>query len=329
MNLTQLPILLEHAHTAGISVFLKSKPGTGKTAIARQYAESKGLKLITIMAPLVDILDSKGLPAIKDGEAHFIPMNQWPKEHEAPVVILLDELPQAVPAIQNTLSQLLIDHQVGEIKLPKGSFVIATGNRKEDKAATNNIPSHIVNRVMHVDVETSLESWLTWAESNKIHPSILGFANFRPDMLHTFDPRKTQDPFATHRTWELASNLLHTNPPQEVLMPALSGLVGEGAAFEYLAFQRLYLDLPKPEEILNRVEVFVCPTDPATIYAIIAAVTHIATEDKVDAIVLLADKLPKEFALVLIKGVGIKLPKARKNKNMKEFTLVNKDLILG
>lgn len=120
MKISQIPSLLETAHKAGISVFLKGAPGTAKTAAVRQYANKTKLRLVHIHAPLTDALDIRGLPVVDNGEAKFQPLNIWPGEKDAPVVVLIDELPQCVPAIQNAYSQLLIDMQLGDVKLPKG-----------------------------------------------------------------------------------------------------------------------------------------------------------------------------------------------------------------
>lgn len=328
MRMSNIPSLLKSAHKANISVFLKSPPGIGKTSIVRQYAKEAKMRLIAVHAPLTDPLDIKGLPTVEGNEAKFLPLNIWPQETDEPVVVLIDELPQCVPSIQNAYSQLLIDKQLGNVTLPKGSLVVATGNRREDKAATSNIPSHIVNRVMHVTVDTHTEDFLDWALENGIDPSIVAFGRFRPDSLHNFDPRNSQEPYATYRTWEMASHFIKHCDNNAVLMEALNGLVGEGAATEYMAFRRMYQELPDPKEVLAHPSLAVIPHEPATMYALTTACASIVTEELSDNLFILARRLPAEYAVMMIKTALKVLPKVAKCKEYGKWAMENKSLIL-
>lgn len=328
MKISKVPKLLETAHKAGQSVYLKGAPGTAKTSAVRQYAQSKGLELIHIHAPLTDPLDIKGLPTVAGNEAQFLPLKFWPKETDRPVVVLIDELPQCAVTIINAYSQLLIDHQVGEVKLPKGSLVVATGNRREDKSAANNLPNHVINRVLHVTVETHAEDFLDWALHNGIHPSIVAFGKFRPDCLHSFDPKQNlQEPFATYRTWEKASDFIKQCDDDEILLESLSGLVGEGPASEYLAFRRLYLGLPDMAEVLKNPGLVQIPSDPAVLYAMATAAATIAKEPDMDNLITLAKRFPTEYGVMLIKTANKLLP-LNKSKVFRSWALENKDVIL-
>lgn len=328
MRMSHIPNLLETAHKAGISVFLKGAPGCGKTSAVRQYAAQQKLRLISVHAPLTDPLDIKGLPTVENNEARFLPLNIWPKETDAPVVVLIDELPQCVPSIQNAYSQLLIDKQLGSLKLPKGSFVVATGNRKEDRAATSNIPSHIVNRVLHISVDTVAEDFLEWALTNKIEPMIIAFGRFRPDALHTFDPKNSQEPFATYRTWEMVSNFLKNNSHEEILYEGLTGLIGVGPTTEFVAFKRLYLDLPDPQQVLLNPDTAYIPSDPATLYALTTALATIVSKDTTDNLMKLAARLPTEYAVMMVKTAHKICPEVRKAKSFQSWALNNKDIII-
>ena len=328
MKISKLPTLLTSAHKAGINVFLKGAPGTAKTAAVRQFAESAKLRLIHIHGPLTDILDVKGLPAIINDEAVFQPMSHWPDENDDPVLVLIDELPQCVPTIQNIYSQLLIDNQVGSIKLPKGSVVIATGNRKEDKAATSSIPSHIVNRVMHVNVDTDANDFLNWATVHDINPMIIAFGRFRPDCLHTFDPKTCQDPYATYRTWEMVSKLIDAKPDDNILYEAIAGLVGNGPAGEFIAYKTTYLSLPNIDDVLANPNAAKIPGDPATLYALATAVANHTNKDNSDAVMTLADRMPAEYAVMMIRSAYLKYNNLDKTKGFKAWVMKHKEVIL-
>lgn len=328
MKISHIHAALEAAHKANLSVFLKGAPGTGKTAIVREYADAKGMKLLPIHAPLVDLLDLKGALSVNDDDAKFLPLAMWPKETDDPVVVLIDEFPQCVPAIQNGFSQMLIDHQMGEITLPKGSLVIATGNRREDKSATHNMPSHIVNRVVHIEIDKYNEDFFTWAAGNGINPEIIAFGRFKPECVYNFDPKNNQDPYATYRSWEQASKLLDSRPPDEILAELIAGVVGKGAAFEFMAFRRLYKDLPNAKDILASPQLVPIPQDPATLYAISTAVAHAANKENVENLFVFASRLPTEFAVLLVKSARIVYKDVTKAKGFGVFALANKSILL-
>jgi SpoVK/Ycf46/Vps4 family AAA+-type ATPase len=328
MRISQIKKALATAHKADLSVFLKGSPGTAKTAIVRQFAKEQKLKLISIHAPLTDLLDIKGVISTQNDEACFLPLSIWPKPSDKPVVILIDELPQCVPAIQNAFSQLLIDKKMGDITLPKGSIVIATGNRKEDKAATHNVPSHVINRVMHIEVDRSNEDFFNWALSNKIEPEIVAFGHFKPDCVYNFDPRDNQNPYATYRSWEFASNILKTKPDDDLVSELLAGVVGKSVAAEFLAYRRLYKDLPDPQEILANPLATMIPQDPGTLYAISTALAAAVDEATVKNYFTFMDRLPTEFAVMSVKSSRNTYPKITKAKEFGAWAKTNSSIIL-
>jgi hypothetical protein len=66
--------------------------------------------------------------------------------------------------------------------------------------------------MIHIEITCSLEDWKTWAWANNVHPTVIAFLNFRPDLLYKF-PQTAQEfrGFPTPRSWELRALFL-TNP---------------------------------------------------------------------------------------------------------------------
>lgn len=352
MKNSNLQRALLTAHLAGLSVFVKSRPGSSKTAQVRQYADSIGMRLINVHIPLVDLLDIKGVISTDNDTAKFLPLAMWPKEADEPVVILLDELPQAVPAIQNAFSQLLIDKVLGDIKLPKGSIVIATGNRREDKAATHNVPAHVVNRVVHIDLDYAADDFVAWGMNGEtqdrfvsvqhkdalinglrpapINPAILAFVQFRPSLIHTFDSKDTQSPYASPRSYEQLSKLLDAMSAldtHDLRYDLTKGVVGEGVAAEFISYMKLHADLPAPSFILDNLDTFKMPSEPSSLYAICTGVASIVCPENLDKFYKFVSLLQVEFAILTLKNAKAKWPGSTVCQQFIDFCMAHPDLV--
>jgi hypothetical protein len=323
MKSSDLLQCLRIAHKASLSVFIKGPPGGGKTTIAREYGKKHKMDVVHCHAPLMDLIDIKGCISIEDAVAKFLPLSKWPKHEDGPAVIIIDELPQCVTAIQNGFSQLLIEQIMGDIRLPKGSFVIATGNRKQDKAAANNVPAQLVNRVLHIELEEDRDGWFNWASKVGLHPHVLAFIKFKPDALFTFDPSDSQSPYGTPRSWEYVSNLLKAMPDDKFLVELVGGLVGLGNASVFAAYRRQCLTLPDPKEMLRNPSTCAIPTDPGVMYALCTSLSYYVDETSVDNFMLIADRLPEEFSMTMVKEAGDRCVPLRKHKGLKSWMHAN------
>jgi len=328
MKISLVKRMLQHCHKASQNVVIWGPPGIGKTTIVEEYAKSTDMPLIYADAPLMDLLDLKGALSVKDEEAKFLPLSMWPKETDDPVIILIDELPQAVPAIQNGFSKLLLRNEIGGTKLPKGSFVVATGNRQEDRAATHRMPSHITNRVMHINLDINAEDWLNWATQNGIDNRIIAFGHFRQEMLYNFDPDKAQKPYATYRSWSNLSEWLQTNPDPDLLYEGAAGEVGEAAAVEFTAFLRLYQDLPDPLEVLKNPNAVQIPTNLGALYALTTALATHVTKETAENFFIFANRLEPEFSVMMVKTANASFDGLQKAKGFSNWCINYQDIIL-
>ena len=72
---------------------------------------------------------------------------------------------------------------------------MAAGNRMTDKSVAFKMPKALANRLMHIEVEGSFESWRKWAVGVGIDPRVMGFLSFRQDTLMDFDTTSLRPPF--------------------------------------------------------------------------------------------------------------------------------------
>ena len=67
-------------------------------------------------------------------------------------ILFLDEISAAPPSVQSAAYQIVLDHKVGEHKLPKNCVVICAGNRVTDHSVAYKMPKALANRVLHYEI---------------------------------------------------------------------------------------------------------------------------------------------------------------------------------
>jgi len=330
MNATQISETLKACRLAGLPVYISGPPGVGKSQTVRQFAAEIGADLVDVRASLLDAVDLRGLPQIVDGITTWAPPGFLPADagDGAPVVLFLDELPNAPQLVQAALLQLVLDRRLGEYSLPDNVFVVAAGNRVGDRAGASRLLSSLSSRLVMVDFETSLSAWMEWAFSAGIADEVIFFARFRPALLCAFDPKAETSP--NPRAWERVSRLLPHLPRGPVEVEAYAGLVGEAAATEFVAFMGIWRDLPDPDGVLLMPETAEVPTDPATLYALTGALAAKAGKESADRLVRYAHRLPPEYAVLLVTESARKGGSDFMNtRAFVEWNVRNADLLTG
>ena len=241
------------------SVFIWGPPGIGKSSIVRKVAEDNQLDLIDLRISQLAPTDLRGLPFVEDRVAKFAPPSFLPQDGQG--ILFVDEFNMASPSMMGIAQQLILDRQVGDYKVPEGWFIIAAGNRAEDRAAVSQMPAPVANRFIHFQVESDLASWKEYAIKKGLNEQIISFLNFRPQLLFDFNKNATAWP--SPRSWEFANSLLDIDLE-------IDSAIGDGAAAEFYAYQTIYSKLPDISAILSGEQVEV-PHEPSLMYAVSGA----------------------------------------------------------
>lgn len=308
-------------------IFLWGPPGVGKSSLVSQGAQTLGLAVCDVRAVLLDPVDLRGIPAVNgDHRAHWCQPDFLPRDGQG--VLFLDELAQAPPLVQSACLQLTLDRKIGEYVLPDGWTVIAASNRQEDRAGAHKLISPLLNRFIHMDLEVSVDDWQAWALTAGIVPDVRSFIRFRPSLLFQFDPQAGARAFPTPRSWEFVSQVAGVTP-ESLLLPIVSGCVGEGAAAEYIAFRRLYTQLPDPASVLSNPTGTTVPSDPAVLYALSGALVErakTAADAQLNALGTFAGRMPAEYATLLIRDTIAVNPRCCSQPSVNQWVRTHADL---
>jgi len=310
--------------------FIWGSPGIGKSAVVKAVAESRFLDLIDLRALLLDPVDLRGIPSTDDGVTRWLPPAFLPRDGEG--VIFLDELNAAPPMVAAALYGLVLDRELGEYRLPDGWSIIAAGNNETDMAVTNRMPTPLANRFAHYEMVADVNDWTAWAASAGLDKRVIAFVNWRPELIHKFDPRSGSKAFASPRSWEMVSKKLGAGIPDAILTPAIAGTVGKEAASEFIGFMPIFDRLPDIRKVLTDPDNFDIPANAAEIgYAIAANIGSFADASNIDNVVKVADRLgdtySDEFAVLAVRMATNKDKRLLETSAVTEFLANNASLM--
>jgi hypothetical protein len=312
-------------------VYLWGPPGVGKSSLVRQAAAEEGREICDLRAVLLDPVDLRGLPSLNgDGRAHWCQPAFLPHDPGSKGVLFLDELAQAPPLVQAACLQLTLDRRIGEYHLPAGWTVVAASNRAEDRAGAHRLITPLLNRFVHLDLEVSHDDWQAWAVQAGVAPEVRSFLRCRPALLYQFDAASGARSFPTPRSWEFVAQVLPVTPP-DLLHPVVTGCVGEGPAAEFVAFCRIYRDLPDVDQVLANPLTCSVPSDPAVLYALAGALTERCrkTDDRLlGAAVTYVGRLPDEFGVLTVRDVAAVNPRVLTVPQASGWLKKHRDLLL-
>ena len=165
-------------------IFLWGPPGIGKSDIIHQIGDAMDALVIDIRLSLWEPTDIKGIPyyAANDNKMVWAEPSELPDAELASkhknIILFLDEMNSAAPAVQAAAYQLILNRRVGQYVLPDNVIIVAAGNREADKGVTYRMPAPLANRFVHLEMGVDFDDWFQWAVDNKIHQDVVGYLQF-------------------------------------------------------------------------------------------------------------------------------------------------------
>ena len=339
ISASEMTNALDSVLLSKLTPMLVGSPGIGKSDIVKLTAKKHNLKLIDLRLAQSDPTDLNGFPTLQnDGtRMDYAPPTTFPLENLDQIpngyegwLLFLDEINAAPPAIQAAAYKLVLDRQIGSHNLHKRVAIVCAGNKATDKAIVNRLSTAMQSRMIHLNLMVDTESWLEWANTHNVDHRVISFIKFRPELLHKFNLSHADNTFASPRTWEFLSKIIvdkkeFTKTDHAVLV----GTVGEGPATEFRAFCDVYKDLPTIEDMLENPTLVNIPREPGHQYAMTTLISHHANDDTIEALMIVAKKLPIEFQVVVLKDIYSIAPELKKNQIIQDWVSQNADKLFG
>lgn len=304
----------------GQSLLLVGPPGVGKTFVVKQAVaeydrehrisgdDTSGADLVILHPAISDPTDFKGFPANVDGEAKFLPFGDLLQllNCKRKTICFIDDLGQALPAVQNAVMQLIWGGQLNGHKLSESVIFMAATNRKQDRANVMGISEPVKSRFSSiVEFHVDVDEWIAWASTSGISPVMIAFIKWAPDMLFQHAPTLDIVNMPCPRTVANADGFLRGQGkhgyPDTILYELIKGAAGEEFAAKLLGFIKIYRNLPDIDVIIADPDNAPVPEgEGAVLYAIAAALAHRAKKDNFDNIIRYLKRIPDEFAVFSI-----------------------------
>jgi hypothetical protein len=316
MNIKDLIDVIVMSYECKRPVLALGQPGCGKSASfykAAQLLSSKyetTLEVIEVRGASVNPAETANIKAVIDGKVvelqqSWVPTKERVEAGECAALglVVVEEMGDALPAVQSAMQELLLDRKLGSARLAEGWHVVAASNRAADKAAAGRLSTAVVNRCITITVEPDPDVFCEWAIDHEVHPSIIAYVRWRGAACFDFDPtRKAANPaFCSPRSLHIMSDVLKVR--EEPHFETVVGCLGDGVGSEVVGFLSIISDLPDINKLLKQADTYPVPKKPdvaiATMYALIARIST----DTIDPILRYITRNQIEYATVAIKDM--------------------------
>lgn len=312
-------------------IMIWGAPGIGKSASIRELAKELGIGFIDVRLAQREPVDMRGLPVPEGDKVRWLVSSEWPRDPESKGIIIFDELTAADKTLQVAAYEFILDRRLGELyKVPKNWYIVAAGNRTIDRAVACSMSSALANRFLHVEISPQLKDFITYGEGKGMHPMVLSFLRFRPKLLFSQKEENLQRGWPSPRSWERVSTMLkiaNKTGDRELLQYTIPGLVGMGAATEFLGYYNNLIALESNQDIKEQLlkgDTLKLPEAIDQAYAFCEAVILFITQEKDSSVQLcmfrnfLANSFDwsSDYAAMALNGIskGISRIASRKKK---------------
>lgn len=322
MSLGKAEGAIKELLNAGLVANLLGSPGVGKSGMIRSIAEQANLELIDFRLAQADPTDLHGFPTLNTDHtrSHYAPPTTFPlSTDKVPSgrngwLLFFDELNASPNAMQTAAYKIVLDREVGAHKLHPKVYMLCAGNLDSDKAIVNRLSTAMKSRLATLEVHVDPKEWLQWAWDNGIDKRITAYLEWKPKLVHNFNPDSSELTFPCPRTWEFASKLLSNWPKVNMsMLDVLQGVIGKAAAIELITFCEIYQSLPTLKQMEDNPDsVQIDQSQKDVLYAITSLMAERFNESNAVAFVSIMERLPLEFQVLTCQGI------LRKNESMKE-----------
>lgn len=201
-------------------IMLRGRHGCGKSEFVAQIANDIKLKVVERRASQMTEGDILGLPVVSaSGDSTTWKLPDWYVECcNFPRLLFLDEIDRASIEVRQAIFELGDSRKIAGLHLHPDTRMFAATNSGEYEEAkfyqVNALDPAELDRWWVIEVDPSVQDWISWAEQNEILDDIIEYVNDSNiegknvlEHIGQFDDNKV---YPSRRSWVRLSNTLKT-----------------------------------------------------------------------------------------------------------------------
>lgn len=307
---------------AGLVPIIQSPPGMGKSAIVKSIFRQLNLFPIDHRVSTSDPTDFNGLPGFSNGKAVFHPFEEIFPVEDTPIPdgyegfgIFLDEFNSGAKMVQAACFKLALDRMVGQRKLHPLSVIVMAGNLDTDGGITTPLSTPMRSRLVHIRMRIDFKEWLEdVAYAEDYDHRIIGYLNYKPEMLMHHNPKESSVTFYCPRTWEFMNALIKGNEILDRKIPLYAGAISTGAAVDFVQFSKV--KLTEITEIVSDPHGTAIPLEKAARWATISMLASKVDKNTFGPCSTYVSRYGIEFKILFFRMVSAKHPELHGHPDM-------------
>lgn len=328
MNLDTFFKLSTNYYRSGLSYYLTSAPGRGKTTtleacpakIASDLGKTMGFVLLN--GPNLNVMDMQGylMPTRHpDGRIEsrysdpfwFVTREGKRLEEYDGGIIVIDEADKMDQEVKKIAGEMAQSGRCGTHTLPPGWVVWMAGNRAGDRSGSTKELDHLINRRGEIKITDDLAGWEKWATRNGVHHSIIAFAVNNAQVVFPESLPEKQGPYCTPRSIVACGKALATFVGKDEPLPVhtdavetAAGFIGDAAAAQLFATLRLDGELPTMEAIIKAPGTCKLPSKADAQMLVAYKLSRLVTEATLAPVIQYIERLPADFSVTFAKSLA-------------------------
>lgn len=202
---------------------------------------------------------------------------------------------------------------IGTKRLHERVVICAAGNLASDKAIVHEMSTALQSRMIHFELRLDHKEWMNWAVQNGVDSRILAFLQFKPELLHRFNPDHDEKTFACPRTWWFASKLIKGQVVDMEDLALIAGAVSPGVAQEFISFIKVFDELPKIADIITNPDSIVVPHEPSIKFALATVLADKMDDKTAEPLCAFLARMPVECRVLCLRMVRQRNPALMRN----------------
>lgn len=346
---------LDMLFEAKMAAIIYSPPGQGKTSMIKQYKQDQGpdYGLFELNASLANLPDFQGWfykveehytdydgndVTIQAGRYSF-PYCLFDKASGRPIfqfkrgVLVIEEYGQADIDLKKALGQTSLERRIGQYQMPDGIDIVMLSNYAGGRDAVGRDFDFMINRRCELHYQLGLDDFLVFAHAKGMLNMTMAFASIPNHKVFDGEAPKDQGPFLTPRSLESLDRVVQVaigrgvplNDP--LLRVKAAGIVGAGAAHQYIAFAALRDKIPTVKQIVADPEGTPVPSATDQCMFIVFNMADKADKTNIKPLVKYLMRLPSDMAVAFYRNALLRDKSLMSCKEFGDWCVANKTLL--